>query len=73
MLSEGTHEVPGQELLDTVDRMVSDAGQHAAQVELWIETVEFGGADQAVDRGGALATGIGASEQVIFPAQSDRA
>jgi hypothetical protein len=37
-----------------VDGMIGDSRQHVAQVELWVETVEFGAADQAVDRGGAL-------------------
>ena len=56
-----------------MDRVVSDAGQHVAQVKLWVETVEFGGANQAVDRGGAFAAGVGAREQVVLSAQSDGA
>ena len=48
----------GQEFLDAVDGMIGDAGQHVAQVSLGVEAVEFGGADQAVDRGGALAAGV---------------
>jgi len=51
--------------------MVGDAGQHVSEVRFGIETVEFGATDQAVDRGGALTAGIGAGEQVVFPAQSD--
>ena len=53
--------------------MVGDAGQHIAEIGFGIETVQFGGADQAVDRGGALAAGIGAGEQVVLAAQSDGA
>jgi hypothetical protein len=51
-------DVPGQELLDAVDRMVGDAGQHIAEIGFGIETVEFGSADQAVDRGGSFAAGV---------------
>jgi hypothetical protein len=48
--------------------MIGDAGQHVSEIRFRVETVEFGGADQAVDRGGALAAGIGAGEQVVFAA-----
>jgi hypothetical protein len=53
--------------------MVGDAGQHSAEIGFRVEAVEFGGADQAVDRGGALAAGIRACEQVVLAAQSDGA
>ena len=72
-LGEFLPEVPGQEFLDAVDGMIGDGGQRVAQLELWVESAEFGAADQAVDRCGALATGIGAGEQVILAAQSDGA
>jgi hypothetical protein len=45
--------------------------EHVAQIGFRVEAVQLGGADQAVDRGGALATGIGAGEQVVLAAQSD--
>ena len=35
-------EVPGQEFVDAVDRMFSDAGQHVAKIRFGVETVEFG-------------------------------
>jgi len=38
--------------------MIGDAGQNVAETGFGVEAVEFGGADQAVDRGGSLATGI---------------
>ena len=53
--------------------MIGDAGQHVAEIGFGIETVEFSGADQAVDRGGAFATGIRTGEQVVLSAQSDGA
>ena len=70
---EFRREIPGQELLDAIDRVIGDAGQHVSEIRFGIETVEFGGADQAVDRGGAFAAGIRAGEQVILAAQSDGA
>ena len=53
-------EVPRQEFFNAVDGMVGDAGQHVAEIGFGIETVELCAADQAVDRCGALAAGIGA-------------
>ena len=35
-----------------------------------LDAVEFCGPDQGVERGGALAAGIGARKQPVFPAQS---
>ena len=55
-------DVPGQELFDAVDRMVGDTGQDISEIRFGIETIEFGGAYQAVDRSGSLAAGIGAGE-----------
>jgi len=65
---EFRHQIPGHEFLNAVDGMVGDGGQHIA--EMGIEIVEIGGADQAVDRGGALAAGIGACRQTVLAAQS---
>ena len=44
-----------------------------AQVRLGIDAVELGGADQRVDRRGALAAGVGAGEQLVLPSERDRA
>jgi len=46
--------------------MVGEAGEHVAQVALRIETVEFRGADQAVEGGGALPARIGAGKEVVL-------
>ena len=48
-------DVPGQQFVDAVDRVVGDAGQDVAQIGLGIEAVELGGLDQGVDGGGAPA------------------
>jgi hypothetical protein len=49
----------------TVDGMISDALQDMSQIELWIQIVEFGRAEQAVNGRGALAARIG--RQFIVP------
>jgi hypothetical protein len=54
--------VPRQQFIDAVDRMIGDAREHEAQIRFWVEAIEFGGADQAVECDGAFATGIGARE-----------
>ena len=51
-------EIPRQQFLDTVHRMIGDALQDVAQIEFRIETVEFGRAEQAVNGRGAFAAGI---------------
>ena len=61
--------MPGQQLVDPIDRMLGDALDDVAQISLWIEVIELGRANQAVDGRGALATGIGTAEQVIFSAE----
>jgi hypothetical protein len=63
--------VPGQEVVDPVDRMVGDVGEHMAQPGLGVNTVELGRTDQRVGGGGTLATAVGASEQVVAPADGD--
>ena len=66
-------DVPRQQLVDAVDRMVGDALEHVAQVRLGIEAVELGRLHQAVDRRGALAARVGAGEQVVLAAEGDAA
>lgn len=45
---------------------IADALDDLAQVGFRIPTVELGGADQAVDGGGAFTAGIGAGEQIVL-------
>ncbi len=46
-----------------MDRVLRDAGQDIGQPGLRIDVVHFGGDNDAVHRGGALSTAIGAGEQ----------
>lgn len=57
--------VPRQQLVDAVDRMVSDALKNIGEIRLGIEAIQACRADQAIHRGGTFATGVGAGEQVI--------
>lgn len=44
------------------------AGEQVAQVGFGVDVVQFRGTDQAVDCGGAFATGVGTGEQVVLAA-----
>ena len=56
--------------MDAVDEMVGDAFEHLAQIEFRIDAVQFGGAEQTVDRSRTFSTGIGTSEQKVLSAKS---
>ena len=61
----------GQQVLDAVDGMVGEAGEHVAEVALRIEAVEFRGTDQTIEHGGALSALIRTGEEVILASQRD--
>src|SRR5687767_10351016 len=46
--------IPGEKLVQTVHRMVGDAGQHVGEPGLWIDVVQLRGHDQRCDDGGPL-------------------
>ena len=66
-------DVPGQELCDAVDRMVSDIGEDVSEVVLRVDPVELGCSEQRVDLGGAFSSGVRACEQIVFPSERDDA
>ena len=53
--------------------MIGNALEDVTQVGLGVDTVEFGGADQRVDRLSSLAAGVGAKEQEVLAAERDGA
>src|SRR5512147_1395494 len=57
--------MPGQEFGEAVDRVLGDASQDVAQVGFGVDAVQFARFDQAVDAGGALATGMRAGEEPV--------
>ncbi len=62
---------PREQFFDAVDGMVGESGEHVAEVALWIEAVEFGGAGQAIEHGGAFTALIRTGEEVILASESD--
>src|SRR5260370_21302964 len=66
-------EVPGEQFVDPVDRMVGDAGQNPAEIAFGIESVEFRRSDQRVDGRSAFATGVRATKKVVLSSEGDGA
>ena len=58
------YNIPRQEFVDTVDRMVCNAPENVAQITLWIDPVEFATSNEAVHRRRALSTNIRSHKQV---------
>jgi hypothetical protein len=65
--SAGRLPVPGKQVADAIDGKVGDAGEHVAQIGLWVEPAHLGGLDQGIHRGRANAAGIRAGKKVVFP------
>jgi hypothetical protein len=59
--------MPRQQFVAPIDWMLGDTCKDKAQVRLRIDVIEFGGADQGVNRGSAFTTGIGTREEVVAP------
>ena len=54
--------VPGQQLVEPMSRMCGDAQKNVGEPRLRIDAVHFGGDDEAVRGGGALAAAVRAAE-----------
>ena len=65
--------VPGQQVVDAVDRVVSDALQDMCQISLRVQTVEFRRTDQAINSRRSFTASIRADELIILATQSDGA
>ena len=65
--------MPGQQVVKPRSRMVCNAAQHVGEPGLWVDIVEFGRADQRVDRSGMLTAAIGAGKQPSFAAECNAA
>src|ERR1700730_5320623 len=66
-------EVPGEEFVDPVDRVLGDAGQDLAELAFGIESIEFRRSDQRVDGGRSLPPGVRATEKVVLASEGDGA
>ena len=62
LIDVGRQQIPRQQLVNTIDRMIGDELKHRADICLGIDAVEFGAAQQAIDRRGSLAAGIASGE-----------
>ena len=60
-------DVPGQQFIDAVDRMISDTGQDMTQVCARVDIVQFAAPDERVHRSRPLAPAVRAGEHKIFP------
>ncbi len=59
--------VPGQKLVDAVDGMVGDTFEHMTEIEFRVDAVQFGRAQQSIDRSRAFSSGIRACEEIVLP------
>jgi hypothetical protein len=57
---------PWQQFVDAIDGMLGDASDDLAQVGLGIKAIQFGGANQGVDRGAAFAAAVGTKCRKFF-------
>ncbi len=58
----GSVDLPRQQLIDPVDRMFGNMGQHVAQIILGVDLVELSSADETIDHGSTFATAVGAGK-----------
>jgi hypothetical protein len=68
----GGRPVPRQQIVDAVHFVIGDAPEEVPQVGERIDAGELAGFDQAVDRRGAVAAGVGAGEQPVLAAEGNR-
>ena len=66
-------EIPRQQFVDAIDGMIGNLCQHLAQIAFGIYAVEFGRADQAINRRRPFAAHLRAGKQIILAVQSDSA
>jgi hypothetical protein len=66
-------EVPGEQFVDAVYRVLGDAGQDLAEIAFGIESIEFRRSDQRVDCGSSFAAGVGATKKVVLASKGDGA
>ena len=66
-------EVPGQQFLQPVHGVIGDVLEHMPQIELRIKSVEFRGAEQAIDRSSAFAASIRSSKKIVLAAEGNGA
>jgi hypothetical protein len=63
----GDRYVPGEQFFDAVDGVVGNSGEDVLEIDLRVESVEFGRAEQGVDRRSAFAACVRATKEKILP------
>ena len=63
--------VPWRQLIELLDGMAGDAGEHVGHPGMGMDVVELGSDDEVVHEGGTVTAAIGAGEQPGFPARGD--
>src|SRR3954471_3168191 len=65
--------VPGQQVTDTVDRMIRNPGQNVTQPSLRIKAIQFCGLDQRQDGRSPFSACIRPCKEPVLPSESNRA
>jgi hypothetical protein len=66
----GAAQFQGGRFVDPVARVIGDAGEDVAQIDLRIEIVEGRGLDEGIENGGPATAGVRAGEQVVLAVMS---
>ncbi len=66
-------DVPGQQLGDAIDGVISDSGEDMAEIELRVKSVELGRSDERVEGGGAFTAPVRSREEIVFSSERDDA
>src|SRR5690242_6623699 len=61
---------PGEQFVDPMDGVISDAREDIGQVGLRIDAVHPACFEEGVHAGRTLSTGVGAAEEVVLPAEN---
>lgn len=62
-------ELPWQQVVDALDGVVGDASEDLFEIELRVESIQLGGAEQRVDGSGAFAARVRSGEERVFAAK----
>ena len=63
---------PGEQFVDAMDRVISDARENVGQIGLRIDTVHPACFDDGVHAGRAFSPGVGTTEEIILPTENYR-
>jgi hypothetical protein len=70
-LIELSRDIPGQQLLDTIDRVISNSLENILKITLRIDLVAPATLDQRINDRRALATRVRSKEEIILSTDSN--